>query len=246
MILFPSLDLKDAHVVRYVRGAGESVRIDERNPLAEACLFVSQGFKWLHVVDLNGATTGQMKNTAAVEEIIRNVDAPIQLGGGIRDMAGIEYWLNRGVQRVVVGTIAHRNPTLVKDACKAFPNRIAVSIDARGGRVAVAGWTQTTEMRALELALRFEDAGVACIIYTDIGRTSGMTGLNIEATADLAFALTTPVIASGGLADLNDISELCTHASSGIVGLICGRALHDGRVDPAAALEIAGDQSDFI
>jgi len=246
MILFPSIDLKDGYVMRYVRGAGEAVQIDTLDPTTEALAFEKQGFKWLHLVDLNGATTGEMKNIDAVESILKTASIPVQLGGGIRDMAGIEYWLQRGVQRVVVGTIAQKNPALVREACTRFPGRIVVSIDARGGQVTLSGWTQTTEMKALELGLRFEDAGAAAIIYTDIGRKGTFTGINVEAMADLAFALTTPVIASGGLASLNDIEELRNHQTSGIVGVVCGRALYDGRVDPAQALKTAGDQKEFV
>lgn len=246
MILYPALELKDSHIVRYVRGAAEAVRIDALNPVIEAQKFEQQGFKWLHLVDLNGATTGQMQNSAAVEMIIKNISIPVQLGGGIRDLATMEFWLERGVQRIIVGTIAHRNPELVREACARFPGRVVVSIDARGGQVALSGWTQTTEMKALELGLRFEDAGATAIIYTDIGRTGSVSGINVEAMADLAFALTTPVIASGGLASLSDIEELRKHQTSGIIGVICGRALYDGRVDPAAALKAAGEQKEFV
>lgn len=245
MILYPSIDLKDGHVVRFVRGTAEAVRIDALSPVAEAQKFEQQGFKWLHLVDLNGATTGEMQNTAAVEAIIKGVSVPVQLGGGIRDLKTMEFWLERGVQRVVVGTIAQKNPALVREACARFPGRIVVSIDARGGLVALSGWTQTTGMKAVELGLRFEDAGAAAIIYTDIGRTGSVSGINVEAMADLAFALTTPLIASGGLASLEDIEQLRTHQTSGIVGVICGRALYDGRVDPAQALKTAGDQKEF-
>jgi len=246
MILYPALELKDSHIVRYVRGAAEAVRIDTLDPVIEAQKFEQQGFKWLHLVDLNGATTGKMQNSDAVELIIRNINIPVQLGGGIRDLATMEFWLERGVQRIIVGTIAHKNPALVREACAKFPGRIVVSIDAKGGQVALSGWTQTTEMKALELGLRFEDAGAAAIIYTDIGRTGSVSGINVEAMADLAFALTTPVIASGGLASLSDIEELREHQTSGIIGVICGRALYDGRVDPAAALKAAGEQKEFV
>lgn len=246
MILFPSIDLKDNHIVRYVRGATEAVTIDALDPVEEARRFEEQGFRWLHVVDLNGATTGEMKNSDAVEAILRNVHVPIQLGGGIRSLETMEFWLERGVKRVVVGTIAQKNPALVREACKRFPGRVVVSIDARGGQVSLSGWTQSTEMKALELGLRFEDAGAAAIIYTDIGRKDNVSGINVEATADLAFALTTPLIASGGLAALEDIESLKEHETSGIVGVICGRALYDGRVDPAAALKAAGAQQEFV
>lgn len=247
MILFPAIDLKDGHVVRFVRGAQmTAMMVANDDPANTARHFSGQGFRWLHVVDLNGATTGQMTNSSAVEEIVGAIDIPIQLGGGIRDLATIEHWLSRGVQRVILGTIAQKNPVLVREACKTFPGRIAVSIDAKGGRVALSGWTQTTDMKALELALRFEDAGVAAIIYTDIGRNSSMAGINVEAMSDLAFALTTPLIAAGGLASLDDIRALKDEETSGIVGVICGRALYDGRVDPEVALELAGAQVDFV
>lgn len=246
MILFPSIDLKDSHVVRYVRGAAEAVRVDSLDPVVEAQKFKQQGFKWLHLVDLNGATTGEMKNTEAVEAILKNVNIPVQLGGGIRDLKTMEHWFERGVQRVIVGTIAQKNPALVRDACARFPGRVVVSIDAKGGLVALSGWTQTTEMKAMELGLRFEDAGAAAIIYTDIGRSGSVSGINVEAMADLAFALTTPLIACGGLASVSDIEELREHQTSGIVGLICGRALYDGRVDPAQALKAAGNQQETV
>lgn len=247
MILFPAIDLKDGHVVRFVRGAQmTAMMVANADPAGTAHNFAEQGFRWLHVVDLNGATTGQMTNSGAIEDIVQAIDIPIQLGGGIRDLATIEHWLSRGVQRVILGTIAQKNPVLVREACKTFPGRIAVSIDAKGGRVALSGWTQTTDMKALELALRFEDAGVAAIIYTDIGRNSSMAGINVEAMSDLAFALTTPLIAAGGLASLDDIRALKDEETSGIVGVICGRALYDGRVDPEVALELAGAQVDFV
>lgn len=247
MILFPAIDLKDGHVVRFVRGAQmTAMMVANADPAGTARNFAQQGFRWLHVVDLNGATTGQMTNSGAIEEIVHAIDIPIQLGGGIRDLTTIEHWLSRGVQRVILGTIAQKNPVFVREACKKFPGRIAVSIDAKGGRVALSGWTQTTDMKALELALRFEDAGVAAIIYTDIGRNSSMAGINVEAMSDLAFALTTPLIAAGGLASLEDIRALKDEETSGIVGVICGRALYDGRVDPEVALELAGAQVDFV
>lgn len=246
MILFPSIDLKDNHVVRYVRGAAEAVQVDELDPVAEALKFEQQGFKWLHLVDLNGATTGEMHNTAAVEAILKSVTVPVQLGGGIRDLKTMEFWLERGVNRIIVGTIAQKNPALVREACARFPGRVVVSIDAKGGQVALSGWTQTTEMKAMELGLRFEDAGAAAIIYTDIGRSGTFSGINVEAIADLAFALTTPLIACGGLASLSDIEELREHQTSGIIGVICGRALYDGRVDPAQALKAAGDQQEKV
>jgi phosphoribosylformimino-5-aminoimidazole carboxamide ribotide isomerase len=246
MILFPSIDLKDGYMVRYLRGVTEGVLVENTDPADQAVRFEEQGFRWLHVVDLNGATTGRMDNAPAVEAILEKVSIPIQLGGGIRDLKTMEFWLEKGVRRIILGTVAQRNPSLVREACQKFPGRIAVSIDAMGGQVAVSGWTQTTGIKAVELALRFEDVGVAAIIYTDIGRNGTLGGINVDAISDLAFALTTPLIAAGGLASLADIAELKKEEAAGIVGLVCGRALHDGRVDPAEALALAGSQMDFV
>jgi phosphoribosylformimino-5-aminoimidazole carboxamide ribotide isomerase len=208
------------------------------DPAAQARRFVEQGFQWLHLVDLNGAFEGRPVNAAPVEAILAAIDIPVQLGGGIRDMATIEGWLERGLRRVILGTVALRDPDLVKQACKRFPGRIAVSIDARDGLVAVEGWAETSTVKALDLALKFEDSGVAAIVYTDINRDGAMAGVNLEATADLAMALTTPVIASGGVSSMADLEAIKALEHTGIDGVISGRALYDGRIDPAAALRL--------
>jgi phosphoribosylformimino-5-aminoimidazole carboxamide ribotide isomerase len=212
------------------------------DPGAQARAWQESGFHWLHVVDLNGAFAGRPVNGDAVAAILAAVTVPVQLGGGIRDIAGIETWLRAGIRRVILGSAAVKNPALVREACRAFPGRIVVGIDARDGYVATEGWAETSAMRALEIALRFEDAGVAAIVYTDIGRDGMLTGLNIEQTMDLAFQLTTPVIASGGVGGLGDLRALkaATDADGAqvIEGVIIGRALYDGRLDPAAALAL--------
>jgi phosphoribosylformimino-5-aminoimidazole carboxamide ribotide isomerase len=238
MILFPAIDLKDGNCVRLLRGEMDQATVFNTDPAEQARSFQAQGFRWLHLVDLNGAFAGRPVNADAVEGILAAVEMPVQLGGGIRDMATIEGWLARGVRRVILGTVALRDPALVKEACRAFPGRIVVGIDARGGYVAVEGWAETSDMRALELALRFEDAGVAAIVYTDIERDGALRGVNVEATTDLAFALTTPVIASGGVSGIDDLRALKEREDAGIEGVICGRALYDGRIDPAAALRL--------
>jgi phosphoribosylformimino-5-aminoimidazole carboxamide ribotide isomerase len=239
MIVFPAIDLKDGVCVRLIRGEMGRATVFNTDPAAQAREFQEAGFTWLHLVDLNGAVEGHPVNESAVTAILAAIKIPTQLGGGIRDLTTVERWLAAGVARVILGTLALEDPALVKDACRRFPGRIAVGIDARGGRVAVAGWTRTSEAKALDVALRFEDAGVAAIIYTDIGRDGAMTGVNVEATVDLAFALTTPVIASGGVSSLADLVELKSHEGAGIAGVICGRALYDGRIAPGDALRIA-------
>ncbi|HEV3175587.1 MAG TPA: 1-(5-phosphoribosyl)-5-[(5-phosphoribosylamino)methylideneamino]imidazole-4-carboxamide isomerase [Stellaceae bacterium] len=241
MILFPAIDLKDGQCVRLVKGDLRAATVFNDDPAAQARLFEVQGFRWLHVVDLDGAIAGKASNAPAVESILRAVAIPVQLGGGIRDAGSIERWLERGVRRVILGTAALANPALVREACRAYPGSIAVGIDARGGKVAVEGWTKTSEVPALELALRVEDAGVTAIIYTDIDRDGALTGVNVEATAALATRLETPVIASGGVASLNDIRALQRHESDGIEGVICGRALYDGRIEPKAALALTAE-----
>ncbi|MGE0660611.1 MAG: 1-(5-phosphoribosyl)-5-[(5-phosphoribosylamino)methylideneamino]imidazole-4-carboxamide isomerase [Reyranellaceae bacterium] len=238
MILFPAIDLKDGKCVRLVRGDMDSATVFDLEPADQATSFIKAGCEWLHLVDLNGAVEGRPVNEQAVRSILAAVKAPAQLGGGIRDMATIERWLAAGIARVILGTVALRQPELVKDACRRFPGKIAVGIDARGGLVAVQGWTETSRVKALDLALRFEDAGVAAIIYTDIERDGAMGGPNIDATVDLAHHLATPVIASGGVSSLDDLRELREHESAGIVGVICGRALYDGRIDPARAVAL--------
>ncbi len=238
MILFPAIDLKDGACVRLVRGDMAQATVFNADPASQARSFASQGFSWLHLVDLNGAVEGRPVNGRAVEAILDAVDLPAQLGGGIRDMACIEGWLERGVRRVILGTVALEDSDLVKHACRRFPGRVAVGIDARDGRVATHGWTETTETSAIDLARRFEDAGVAAIIHTDIDRDGIMAGPNVEATAELAAALSTPIIASGGVASLADLEALKSVAASGIVGVVCGRALYDGRIDSAEALRL--------
>jgi phosphoribosylformimino-5-aminoimidazole carboxamide ribotide isomerase len=238
MIIYPAIDLKDGACVRLLRGDMAAVTVYNEDPADQARGFAAAGFTWLHLVDLNGAVEGRPVNAKAVESIIATTKLPVQLGGGIRNIATIEDWLSRGVERVVLGTVAVRNPSLVKEASKKFPGRIAVSIDSREGLVAVEGWRETSTMRTLDLALDMEQAGVVAIVFTDINRDGAMGGINLEATVDLAFALTTPVIASGGVSSLEDIVAVKREEKSGIGGVICGRALYDGRVDPAAALAV--------
>jgi phosphoribosylformimino-5-aminoimidazole carboxamide ribotide isomerase len=243
VILFPAIDLKDGQCVRLFRGDMQQATVFNDNPAAQARAFEAQGFRWLHVVDLDGAIVGKGANTHAVEAIVRAVAIPVQLGGGIRDAAAIERWLEGGVRRVILGTAAVKNPELVREACRKFPGSIAVGIDARGGKVAVEGWAKTSEISALELALRFEDCGATAIVYTDIERDGALTGVNVEATAALASRLETPVIASGGVASLDDIRALQRHQSDGIEGVICGRALYDGRIDAKAALALTAEDA---
>ncbi|HTH95972.1 MAG TPA: 1-(5-phosphoribosyl)-5-[(5-phosphoribosylamino)methylideneamino]imidazole-4-carboxamide isomerase [Stellaceae bacterium] len=238
MILYPAIDLKDGRCVRLLRGDMTAATVFAAAPADQARQFEEAGFRWLHLVDLNGAFAGKPVNSDAVEAILGAVSIPVQLGGGIRDHATIDYWLERGVRRVILGTVALSDPELVRSACKRHPGRIVVGIDARNGMVAVEGWARTSTVKALDLALRFEDAGVAAIIYTDIDRDGALGGVNAEATADLAFALTTPVIASGGVASLADLANLKDLAGKGIEGAIVGRALYDGRIDPAAAIAL--------
>ncbi len=238
MILYPAIDIKDGQVVRLLRGEMEHATVFGDDPAAQARRFVEQGFTWLHLVDLNGAVEGKPVNAGVVEAILAAIKLPIQLGGGIRDLATIEAWLTKGVSRVVLGTVALKEPQLVREACKLFPGRIAVGIDARDGYVAVAGWMEASTVKALDLALQFEDAGVSAIIYTDINRDGAMGGVNMETTVDLAYALTTPLIASGGVASIADLEALKTQESAGISGVIVGRALYDGRIDVAKALKL--------
>jgi len=240
MILFPAIDLKNGACVRLRQGDMARVTVFNDDPAAQARAFEADGFSWLHVVDLDGAVSGQPRNAAAVTAVIGASRLKVQLGGGIRDLARVERWLADGVARVVLGTVALREPELVREACRKFPGRIAVAIDARDGFVAIEGWAATSEVRALDLALRFEDAGVAAIVFTDINRDGLMSGVNLEATVDLAFSLKTPVIASGGVSTLADLRDLKAHESAGILGVICGRALYDGRIRPREALSILG------
>jgi phosphoribosylformimino-5-aminoimidazole carboxamide ribotide isomerase len=238
MILFPAIDLKDGQCVRLEKGDMAKATIFNTDPGAQAVLFAGQGFEWLHVVDLNGAFAGQSVNGAAVEAILAAVDLPVQLGGGIRDMAAIDRWLDREIARIVLGTVAVSDPALVRRAAKAYPGSIAVGIDARNGKVAVRGWSEQTEIDAVELARWFEDAGVAAIIYTDIERDGVLKGINIEATRGLAAAVSIPVIASGGLASLADLQRLLRPDAAIIAGVIAGRALYDGRLDAVEALRL--------
>ncbi len=240
MIIFPAIDLKDGQCVRLVKGDMAAATVFSEAPGDQAAAFEAAGFRHLHVVDLNGAFEGRSMNGPAVDEILKNVSIPVQLGGGIRDMAGIEAWLGKGIRRVILGTVALRDPDLVKAAAKRFPGRIVVGIDARGGKVAVEGWAETSELDAEELAKRFEDAGVAAIVYTDIDRDGVLTGLNIEATLQLARAVSIPVIASGGLASIDDVKRLMEPDAAILEGAITGRALYDGRIDPAEALAVTG------
>ncbi|OJX68071.1 1-(5-phosphoribosyl)-5-[(5-phosphoribosylamino)methylideneamino]imidazole-4-carboxamide isomerase [Magnetospirillum sp. 64-120] len=241
MILFPAIDLKDGACVRLKLGLMEEATVFNTDPGAQARAFAEAGAQWIHVVDLNGAFAGKPVNGHAVESILKAVKVPVQLGGGIRDTATIEMWLEKGVRRVILGTVALRDPGLVKDACKRFPGRVAVGIDAKGGKVAVEGWAETSDLTVLDLALKFEDAGVAAIIYTDIDRDGVLAGPNTEATAALARAISTPVIASGGVSSLEDLRALKAVASSGIAGVISGRAIYDGRIDVAQAIKLLAE-----
>ena len=238
MILFPAIDLKDGHCVRLKLGDMNEATVFNTDPAAQARSFEEQGFKWLHLVDLNGAFAGKPVNAAAVKAILKSVSVPVQLGGGIRTLAQIEDWLSQGIRRVILGTTALRDPELVKQACKKFPGRVIVGIDAKGGRVAVEGWAETSDLTAIELARRFEDAGVAAIIFTDIDRDGVLQGLNNDSTLALAKSTRIPVIASGGLASIADIHRLLKPDCRVLEGAITGRALYDGRLDPALALRL--------
>jgi phosphoribosylformimino-5-aminoimidazole carboxamide ribotide isomerase len=238
MILFPAIDLKDGQCVRLKLGDMDAATVYNTDPAAQARAFEAMGFAYLHVVDLNGAFAGESRNGAAVEAILGAVSMPVQLGGGIRDRAAIDVWLDKGVRRVILGTVAVRDPELVKSACRAHPGRIVVGIDARGGHVAVEGWAESSTLSAIDLARKFEDAGVAAIVYTDIDRDGILKGLNIEATLALADAVSIPVIASGGLASIDDIRRLTMPDCAKLEGAISGRALYDGRLDPAEALAL--------
>jgi phosphoribosylformimino-5-aminoimidazole carboxamide ribotide isomerase len=239
VILFPAIDLKGGACVRLVRGEMASAIVFNDDPPAQAEHFADIGFSWLHVVDLDGAFAGHSVNGEAVRAIRRAVDLKIQLGGGIRDRAAIDAWLELGIDRVVLGTAALRDPDLVREAAAAYPGRIVVGIDARDGYVAVEGWSETTAIAAVELVRRFADAGVAAVVYTDIARDGALTGVDAAAIGGFARQAGIPVIASGGVAGLADIAALAAHAGDGIAGVICGRALYDGRLDPTAALRLA-------
>jgi phosphoribosylformimino-5-aminoimidazole carboxamide ribotide isomerase len=238
VILFPAIDLKNGEAVRLQQGDMARATVFHTDPAEQARVFAAQGFAYLHIVDLDGAFAGKPMNAAAVERILGRVQIPVQLGGGIRDQATIEGWLAKGVTRVIIGTAAVRDPNLVRAAAKAFPGRVAVGLDARDGKVAVQGWAERSELSAFDIARRFEDAGVAAIVYTDIARDGMLKGLNIDATIALAEAIAIPVIASGGLASLDDIRALLQPRAKTLAGAIAGRALYDGRLDPAAALKL--------
>ncbi|GGA21356.1 1-(5-phosphoribosyl)-5-[(5-phosphoribosylamino)methylideneamino]imidazole-4-carboxamide isomerase [Neptunicoccus cionae] len=234
MILYPAIDLKDGACVRLYKGEMDQATVFNDDPAAQAQAFVDQGCDWLHLVDLNGAFAGEPVNARPVEEILTNVKVPAQLGGGIRDMATIERWLSKGLQRVILGTVAVEDPDLVRQAAKAFPGHVAVGIDARNGMVATRGWAEETTINVTDLARQFEDAGVAAIIYTDINRDGAMQGPNVEATADLARAVSIPVIASGGVSSMADLQAL-KDCGAPLDGAISGRALYDGQINVADA-----------
>ena len=238
MILFPAIDLKDGACVRLEQGDMARVTFFSSDPAAQAKTFEAQGFDYLHVIDLDGAFAGKPVNASAVAQILETVTIPVQLGGGIRDLATIEQWLDTGVARVIIGTVAVRDPDLVKIAARRFPDRVAVALDARDGKIAVGGWADTSELTAIEVAERFEDSGVAALIHTDIARDGLLKGLNLDATIALADAVAIPVIASGGLASLDDVKALLAPRARRLAGAIAGRALYDGRLDPAAALAL--------
>jgi len=238
VILFPAIDLKDGLAVRLEQGDMARATVFNRDPAAQAHTFEMQGFRHLHVVDLDGAFAGKPMNVAAVERILETVGLCVQLGGGIRDMATIEGWLGKGVDRVIIGTAAVRDPALVKQAAKSFPKKVAVGLDARDGKVAVQGWAETSELSALDIARRFEDAGVAAIVYTDVTRDGMLKGINWDATIALADAISIPVIASGGLASIEDVKKLTEPRASKLEGAITGRALYDGRLNGPEALRM--------
>jgi len=239
VIVFPAIDIKDGRCVRLRQGDMARATVFNDVPSSQARAFEEAGFKWLHVVDLNGAFAGRSANAPAIRAILGATTNPVQLGGGIRDRVAIDSWLEAGVTRVILGTVAVRNPAVVKEAAKAHPGRIAVGIDARDGYVAVEGWSESSSLSAIELARRFEDAGVAAIVFTDIGRDGMLEGVNVAATAELARAVSIPVIASGGVGGVNDIHAL-VDAGANIAGVVIGRALYDGRIHPGTALAAAG------
>jgi len=236
MILYPAIDLKDGNCVRLLRGEMEAATVFNDDPASQAAAFEAAGCEWLHLVDLNGAFAGQPVNAGAVEAVLSRIAVPCQLGGGIRDMDTIETWLSKGLSRVILGTVAVETPALVREASRAFPGKVAIGVDARGGKVATKGWAEETGVDATDLAKSFEDAGVAAIIYTDINRDGAMQGPNVEATEALARAVTIPVIASGGVSSLDDLKAL--RATGVISGAISGRALYDGAIDLAEALKL--------
>jgi phosphoribosylformimino-5-aminoimidazole carboxamide ribotide isomerase len=238
VILYPAIDLKEGRCVRLVQGDMDQATVFNDDPAAQGAVFEGQGFEWLHMVDLDGAFAGRPMNGAAVDAVLARVTIPVQLGGGIRDMRTVEGWLAKGVARVIIGTAAVRDPGFVREAARLHPGRIAVGIDAKDGLVAVEGWAQTSTLTAEELGRRFEDAGVAAIIYTDIARDGILKGLNIPMTLGLAHAVSIPVIASGGLASIDDVERILEPDCARLAGAITGRALYDGRIDPAEALAL--------
>ena len=238
MILFPAIDLKDGECVRLKLGDMDQATVYNSDPASQAAEFETQGFEYLHVVDLDGAFAGKSRNADAVSSIIKATKNPVQLGGGIRTLDHIENWLAKGLARVILGTVAVRQPDLVREACKKFPGSVAVGIDAKGGKVAVEGWAETSELTAIEMAARFEDAGAAAIIYTDIDRDGILTGINWDSTLELARSTSIPVIASGGLASMDDIVRMTREDAQILEGAISGRALYDGRIDPTEALSV--------
>lgn len=238
MILFPAIDLKGGKCVRLYKGDMAQATVFNDSPGDQAAQFVKAGARWIHVVDLDGAFAGKSVNAEAVRAILKNANVPVQLGGGIRDDDAIAAWLDAGVTRVILGTIALKDPDFVKRACKTFPGKIVVGIDARGGHVAVQGWAETSDMLAVDLARKFEDSGVAAIVYTDIDRDGALQGPNVDATVAMAKAVSIPVIASGGVSSLDDLAMLKRHAKDGIAGVISGRALYDGRIDLRAAIDL--------
>ncbi len=243
MNLYPAIDLKDGECVRLIKGDMSQATVFNKEPAAQAGVFAAQGFDWIHVVDLNGAFEGAPVNGQSVTGILNNVSLPIQLGGGIRTMEIASYWIEKGVSRIVLGTAAVRDPDFVREAARAFPGQVAVGLDAREGRVAVEGWAEDTELSALDVAGRFEDAGVAVIVFTDIGRDGVLTGVNLKATVELANAISIPVIASGGVSSVGDIEALINAEAPGLDGAIIGRALYDGRMDVTAALALTRGES---
>jgi phosphoribosylformimino-5-aminoimidazole carboxamide ribotide isomerase len=238
VILFPAIDLKDGEAVRLEQGDMARATVFNRDPAAQARAFAQQGFDYLHIVDLDGAFAGKPMNAVAVEHILAAVKIPVQLGGGIRDRATIDAWFGKGIARVIIGTAAVRDPALVKEAARAYPGRVAVGLDARDGKVAVEGWAATSTLAVLDIARRFEDAGVAAIIYTDVKRDGMLQGLDLDATIALADQVSIPVIASGGLASIEDVRSLMSPRAQKLAGAIVGRALYDGRLDAAAALAV--------
>jgi phosphoribosylformimino-5-aminoimidazole carboxamide ribotide isomerase len=238
VILFPAIDLKNGQCVRLEQGDMARATVFNLDPAAQARSFAAQGFEYLHVVDLDGAFAGKPINAYAVETMLKALSIPVQLGGGIRDLDTVEAWLAKGIARVIIGTAAVRDPGLVKDAATRFPGRVAVGLDARDGKVAVEGWAETSEVTAVEIAQRFEDAGVAAIIFTDIARDGLLKGLNLDATIALAERISIPVIASGGLASIEDVKALLAPRARKLAGAIAGRALYDGRLDPSTALAL--------